>query len=150
MKNKGIRKLAEKYGIILIYLFGSQADKGKKYLKGENVKPDIFTDLDIAIAFEKKPAEPMEIYGTLFKEFSKIFEPFNIDLVFMHEHNALFQYEIIKGVRIYEKDELSTDEFEEGIMKRAEDMLFKKRIFDEEVMEAIENGYFEFEYSPNP
>jgi hypothetical protein len=27
---------------------------------------------------------------------------------------------------------------------------FKKKIFDKDIMEAIENGYFEFEYSPNP
>jgi predicted nucleotidyltransferase len=149
MKND-IRVLAERYGIIFIYLFGSQSDKGRRYLEGEVVEPDTFADLDVAIEFEKSPAEPMKTYGILFKEISKMFDPFNIDLVFMHELDALFQYEIIKGVRIYEKDEFSADEFEEGIMKRAEDLYFKKRIFDEEVMEAIENGYFEFEYSPNP
>jgi hypothetical protein len=32
MKND-IRALAERYGIILIYLFGSQADKGRRYLE---------------------------------------------------------------------------------------------------------------------
>lgn len=149
MKNKYIQKIAERYGIILIYLFGSQTNEGKEYLKGVDVKSDTSSDLDIAIAFEIPPEETINIYGTLFKEFSKVFDPFNIDLVFMHELNVLFQYEIIKGERIYEKDEFSADEFEEEIMKRAEDLLFKKRIFDEEVIEAIENGYFEFEYSPN-
>ena len=34
-------------------------------------------------------------------------------------------------------------------MRLAEDLQFKKKIFDEEVMEAIENGYFELEYRPN-
>lgn len=149
MKNKYIQTIAERYGIILIYLFGSLANEGKKYLKGVDVKPDTSSDLDIAIAFETPPEETMKIYGTLFKEFSKVFDPFNIDLVFMHELNVLFQYEIIKGERIYEKDEFSADEFEEKIMKRAEDLLFKKRTFDKEVIEAIENGYFEFEYSSN-
>ncbi len=67
----------------------------------------------------------------------------------MHEVSTLFQYEIINGVRIYEKDELLADEFEEGVMKSAEDLLYKKRIFNSEIMEAIEDGYFEFEYSPN-
>jgi len=68
----------------------------------------------------------------------------------MHEVNPLLQYEIIKGRRIYERDEFSADEFEERIMKMAEDLSFKKKIFDKDIMEAIENGYFEFEYSPNP
>jgi predicted nucleotidyltransferase len=150
MKDSNIRSLAQGYGIALIYLFGSQADKGKRYLKGEDVTPHVFSDLDVAVAFENPPAESIETYGILYKKFSEIFDLFNIDLVFMHEVNTLLQYEIIKGVRICEKDELFADEFEESIMKRAEDLLFKKRILDNEIMEAIENGYFEFEYSPNP
>jgi predicted nucleotidyltransferase len=150
MKNDDIRTLANRHGIVLIYLFGSQADNGKSYIEGEDVIADAFSDLDVAIAFENSPAEAIETYGILFKEISEIFDPFHIDLVFMHEVNTLFQYEITMGVRIYTKDELYADELEESIMKRAEDLLFKKRILDNEIMEAIENGYFEFEYSPNP
>jgi hypothetical protein len=68
----------------------------------------------------------------------------------MQEVNTLFQHEIIRGIRIYTRDESDADEFEEGIMKRSEDLLFKKRILDRDIMEAVENGYIEFEYSPNP
>jgi hypothetical protein len=68
----------------------------------------------------------------------------------MHEVNSLFQYEIIRGVRIYERDGLIADEFEERVMKIAEDLTFKKRTFDQEVLEAMEYGYFEFKYIPNP
>lgn len=88
----------------------------------------------------------MKIYGALYKEFSEVFEPFNIDLVFMHEVDILFQYEIIKGMRIFEEDESFADELEEMIMKRAEDLAFKKRIMNREILEAIEDGYIEFEY----
>ncbi|MEW6585668.1 MAG: nucleotidyltransferase domain-containing protein [Nitrospirota bacterium] len=150
MKDNDIRALTEKHNILLIYLFGSQAEAGKKYLQGEDVMPDTFSDLDIAVAFEKPPLEAMMTYGILYKEFSKIFDPFAIDLIFMHEMNVLFQYEIIRGVRIYERNESSADEFEEMIMKRSEDLSFKKKIFDGEVMEAMKDGYFEFEYSPHP
>jgi predicted nucleotidyltransferase len=150
MKDRDIKALAERYYIGLIYLFGSQADKGKGYLEGEEVMPEAFSDLDIAIAFENPPAEAIKIYGIFYKEFSEIFGLFNIDLIFMYEANTLFQYEIIKGVRVYEKDEPYADDFEERIMKRAEDLSFKKRILDNEILEAIENGYFEFEYRPNP
>src|SRR3989304_6930982 len=104
MRYKGMEEIAGRYGIIMVYLFGSQADKGKKYLSGEDVKPDTFSDLDIAITFEKPPEEVIRTYGELYKEISGIFGPFNIDLVFIHEVNPLFRYEIIKGVRIYEKD----------------------------------------------
>ncbi len=82
----------------------------------------------------------------LYREFSRVFEPFNIDLVFMDEVDTLFQYGIIRGVRIYAKDEGDADLFEETVMKKAGDLLFKKRLMNKEIMEAVEDGYFEFEY----
>lgn len=147
---KEIRRIAEQFDCILIYFFGSQAERGRRYLEGEVVRPEDFSDLDVAVAFRNPPAETIRIYGEIYKEISEVLEPFNIDLIFVHEMNPLFQHEIIKGIRIYEKEEDLTDEFEEGVMKRAEDLVFKKRVLDREIMEAIENGYIEFEYSPHP
>jgi predicted nucleotidyltransferase len=149
MKTGEIKSLAERYGITLVYLFGSQAIKGRNFLNGEDTVPEEHSDLDIAIAFKDIPSKPLKTYGELFKELSEIFEPFIIDLVFIHEMDILMQYEIVRGERIYEFDNLHADEFEENVMKRAEDLAFKKRIFNQEILEAIENGYFTFEYNPH-
>lgn len=146
---KELNKVAERFGCSLIYLFGSQAEIGRRYFEGEKVQPDPFADLDVVMAFTNPPENSFEVYGKLFREISEVFEPFRVDLVFMHEVHTLFQYEIIKGVRIFAQDEFIADEIEEDIMKRAEDLSYKKRIFDQEVMEALECGYFEFEYTPN-
>lgn len=142
--------IAERYGCNIIYLFGSQVDNGGRYVRGESVAIESSSDLDIAVVFEIPPLNIFKIYGSLYKGFSEIFEPFNVDIVFMHEVDTLFQYEVIKGVRIYEKDADAADQFEEGVIKRAGDLLYKKKIFDKEIMEAVEDGYFEFEYSPDP
>lgn len=149
MLENQIRAIAEKYCIILIYLFGSEAKRGKIYFEGGKVMPHPFSDLDVAVAFEKAPQEPMETYGCLYREISEVFFPFNVDLLFMQEVDTLFQYEIIKGIRIYVSDEFVADEFEEGIMKMSEGLLFKKRVLDLDIMETVENGYIEIEYSPN-
>lgn len=141
-----IRNIAEKYGIVLIYLFGSQPENGARYLQGNNINAEDLSDLDLAVSFKSIPSRPMKIYGALYVELSEIFEPFHIDLVFMHEVDVLFQYEIIKGKRIFEEDESLADELEEMVMKRAEDLAFKKRIMNREILEAIEDGYIEFEY----
>jgi len=141
-----IRKIAEKYGIALIYLFGSQSENGAGYLQDNNINAEGLSDLDLAVFFKSIPSDPMKIYGVLYKELSEVFEPFHIDLIFMHEVDVLFQYEIIKGIRIFEKDASFADELEEMIMKRAEDLAFKKRIMNREILEAIEDGYIEFEY----
>jgi len=150
MYDDRIKAIARKYGITLVYLFGSEAERGRIYFEGGKVTPHPFSDLDVAVAFEKALPEPMETYGRLYREISEIFVPFNVDLLFMQEVNTLFQHEIIRGIRIYAREESDADEFEEGIMKRSEDLLFKKRILDRDIMEAVENGYIEFEYSPNP
>jgi len=141
-----IRKIAKKYGIALIYLFGSQSENGARYLQGNDINTEKLSDLDLAVSFKIIPSHPMKIYGALYKELSEVFEPFNIDLVFMHEVDILFQYEIIKGIRIFEKNASFADELEEMVMKRAEDLAFKKRIMNREILEAIEDGYIEFEY----
>ncbi|HLA00561.1 MAG TPA: nucleotidyltransferase domain-containing protein, partial [Thermodesulfovibrionales bacterium] len=99
--------------------------------------------------FETPPADAIKTYGILYKEISEIFDPFRVDLIFMHEVDTILQYEILKGIRIFEKDEFSADEFEERIMKKAEDLLFKKRIFDKEIMEAMQDGFVEFKYNAN-
>jgi predicted nucleotidyltransferase len=147
---KDLRIIAEQFDCGLIYFFGSQAEEGRRYLAGEDVKPDLNSDLDVALALRNPPPLTISIYGEIYKEISEILEPFSIDLVFIHELDTLFQYEVIKGVRVYEKDERFADEFEEGVMKRAADLTFKKRMMDHEIMEAMKNGYFEFEYSANP
>ncbi|MFZ2053008.1 MAG: nucleotidyltransferase domain-containing protein [Candidatus Aminicenantales bacterium] len=141
-----MRNIAERYGIAIIYLFGSQSENGARYLQGKSLNAKDLSDLDMAVSFKSIPSDPMKTYGALYKELSEVFEPFNIDLVFMHEVDMLFQYEIIKGIRIFEKDASLADELEEMIMKRAEDLAFKKRIMNREILEAIEDGYIEFEY----
>lgn len=144
-----INEIAEKYEISMIYLFGSQAELGERYLHGEDIKPEPYSDLDIAVFFEKLPENSIKTYGELYRDFCILFEPFEIDLVFMHEQDSLFQYEIIKGIRIYAKDEEFADEYEELIMKKASDLSFKQKEFIRDVLEAIEDGYFQFEYKAN-
>lgn len=146
-KHGQIHAVAGKYGLSMIYLFGSQAIQGNHYLEGVDIIFDKTSDLDIAVAFRNLPTSLMETYGHLFRDMGEIFNPFDIDLVFLHEVDILLQYEIIKGVKIYGADEFLTDQFEENIMKQAGDLIYKKHIMDHEIMEAIENGYFKFEYT---
>lgn len=142
--------LAKKFGIALVYLFGSEAEKGRAFLEGDQAAPTPFSDLDVAVAFERIPSEPMEVYGHLYRELSEVFHPFNVDLLFFHEVDTLFRWEIIKGVRVYASDTFDVDTFEEDILKRSADLSYKRRLRDQDIMEAVEHGYIEFEYDPNP
>lgn len=138
-----LKEIFAGYGVKLAYLFGSQKEKGAEFLSGKTEKPERGSDLDIGLVFGQFPREPLEIYGELYAGLAVIFEPFEIDLVFLQETEVLFQYEAIKGILIYSEDEVFLDSYEEMIMKQAGDLCYKKMEFEEDFLEAVQNGYFE-------
>ena len=144
-RRKTLNTFCKKYRIILVYLFGTQQDAGLNYLQGYEVVTEKTSDLDIGILVKSLPDNMYEFYGNLYLDLSKLFEPCNVDIVFLHEVDALFKYEIICGHRIYASDEQMADEYEENIQKIASDLSSKRKIFEKDFYESIENGYFEIE-----
>lgn len=136
-------EIARRPGAALVYLFGSQAQAGARYLRGEEAVAESGSDLDVGVVFFHPPASAVPIYGEIYAELTHLFEPFRVDLVFLHEVNAIFRYEAILGECVYAASDAFQEEFEERTMKEAADLKFKKRIFDQEVLEAIRDGYFE-------
>jgi len=138
-------QLIEKHKVILAYLFGSQKNAGLKYLNEQEALIEETSDLDIGILLENPHVNMYRLCGDLYYDLSTIFEPFNIDIVFLHEVSFLLKFEIIKGHRIYTSDEGFADEYEENVIKFASDLSFKRRMFEKDFLEALENGYFEIE-----
>lgn len=140
-----LARVFKKNGIILAYLFGSQKEAGLKYLYEKKVIIEETSDLDIGILLKAPPVNMYKLYGNMYYDLSNIFDPFNIDIVFLHEANFLLKFDIIKGHRIYASDEKFADEYEEKVMKFASDLAFKRKMFEEDFLEALKNGYFEIE-----
>ena len=82
-------------------------------------------------------------------ELQSLISPFEADLLFLHEVDHLIQLEAIKGINIYSVDEEYRESYEEKVMMFSSDELeiFKRNEVD--FFEAIDNGYFEFEYKAN-
>lgn len=87
-KNK-IKKIAQKYGLKIVLLFGSQA-KGRSHPQ---------SDLDLAFYPQKKVDEQK-----LYEEFTHLFRRADIDLInFKENHNHLLRYQILsEGIPLYE------------------------------------------------
>ncbi len=66
-------QIFKKYNIDIVYLFGSQKDKGYAYLIGEKVVPDENSDLDIGVHLKEMPQNMFEYYGSLYAELSSFF-----------------------------------------------------------------------------
>jgi hypothetical protein len=95
------------------------------------------------VVFKIFPEDAFEAYGELYADLSLFFSPFKVDLIFLQETEALFQYEAITGVLVYCDDEVFLEVYEERVMKRASDLSFKRNEFEKDFLEAVKDGYFE-------
>lgn len=144
---KQVDKICKKYNIALCYLFGSQQDKGKALLKGGQVRmEDPESDIDFGVLFKIPPDNIPETYASLSLELQELVSPFRADLLFLHECDHLIQLEAIKGVNLYSVDGAFREEYEEKVMMFASDEMEIFKLNEKDLFEAIENGYFEFEY----
>lgn len=142
-----VKEICKKYNITLCYLFGSQQNNGKAILEGKKVEiSDPEADIDFAVLFRKPPENTLETYAYLSLDFQELVSPFKADLLFLHEVDHLIQLEAIKGTNIYSANDEFREEYEEKVMMFASDELEIFKLNEKDLFEAIENGYFEFEY----
>jgi len=144
---KKIEEICIRYNIALCYLFGSQKNVGDAILEGKQIElVDTESDIDFAVLFMIPPENTLETYAYLSLEFQELISPFRADLLFLHEVDHLIQLEVIKGINIYSVAEEFKDAYEEKVMMFASDELEIFKLNERDLFEAIEDGYFEFEY----
>ncbi len=142
-----IEKICKKYDLTLCYIFGSQKEQGETLLEGKPVElTDPESDIDFAVLFATPPQNNPEVYASLSLDLQDLVSPFKADLLFLHEVDHLIQLEAIKGINIYSLDEEYRDAYEEKAMMFASDELEIFKLNETDFLEAIDNGYFEFEY----
>lgn len=142
-----VEKICKKYNIALCYLFGSQQNKGKSLLEGKQVEMvDAESDIDFAVLFRRRPENTLETYASLSLDLQELVSTFKADLLFLHEVDHLIQLEAIKGINIYSVNDEFREEYEEKVMMFASDELEIFKLNEKDLFEAIEHGYFEFEY----
>ncbi len=144
---KQFEEICNKYNVGLCYIFGSQKEEGKSLLEGKHVDlTDAESDIDFAVSFTTPPQNSLEVYASLSLDLQDLVSPFKADLLFLHEVDHLIQLEVIKGINVYSVDEEYRDTYEEKVMMFASDELEIFKLNERDLLEAIDNGYFEFEY----
>ncbi len=144
---KQIDKICERYDLALCYLFGSQKEQGKALLEGSQVAlTDEESDIDFAVLFTKVPENTLETYAYLSLDLQDLVSPFKADLLFLHEVDHLIQLEAIRGINIYCLSERHRQAYEHKVMQFASDELEIFKLNEADFLEAIDHGYFEFEY----
>lgn len=141
-----LQEIFKKRRVLLAYLFGSNQEAGLRFLDGLPFEKQQTSDLDVGLLIPPSSETMYETYGNLYLELSRVFKPFDIDIVLLHEVHSLLKYEIISGHRIYAEDEQFADDYEDLVVKFASDLAVKRRMFEPDFAKAIEDGHFEIKH----
>jgi predicted nucleotidyltransferase len=135
------KEICKQNGIILAYLFGSQAHNGYKVINGERVvQKDPYADLDLGIILDDEnrlTGSMYKLHSTLYNQLDELFLPLRLDLVFLQETHSVFQFEAIKGICIYAASESIKEEYEHKILARAADFRWVLEQYYRERLEEL-------------
>jgi len=140
-KIAALKDVCKRYGIALIYLFGSSAEKANQHLHGHKVIiNDPLADIDIGVVFQQHlppAAERYFLYADIFNDMTGLFKPFPVDLSFLQENHAVFQVEALKGLCVFFIDTHFKDRYEDMILRRAADFKPVLELFLKEALEGV-------------
>lgn len=116
--DKKLKEIAEDYGLIEVYLFGSK-------ITGFARKD---SDLDVAVRFQNglpAIAQRGKIYGDIFSDLSTVFKGEKIDLTFIEEAPLHLQFKIVaEGELVYSKEKVQSLNFLEKVVNQYRDYKF--------------------------
>ena len=118
-----IRNLCKKYGIAILYAFGSRADEIRKVVAGEDkIDNDCLSDIDIAVKMLVGVTLNIRQKVELSIDIGDLFGVDKVDMVILSEADPFLAANIIRGERIYCVDETLADEFDLYVLRRAGDL----------------------------
>ena len=122
-KIKEIARLCRRYGVVILYAFGSLGGEAKYFLDG---KVDTLVregkDLDLGVKIEKSRKLSIKKKVEITGELETFFKATRVDLVVIREADPFVAANVIRGERLYCRDEFLADEYELYILRRAGDL----------------------------
>jgi len=120
---ESLKKLCERYGIAILYAFGSRAKEVAAWTEGRiSQLSDSVSDIDIGVKMTGSMfsiRQKVELASAL----EDLFGCRRVDLVVLDEADPFLAFEIIRGERLYAIDDVEADEYDLYVMRRAGDLL---------------------------
>lgn len=106
-----------------MYAFGSRCKELKRCIdEEETIQNNISSDADIGIKTSKDSYLSVRDKARLMMELEDLFKVDRVDLVILTEADPFLAANIIRGERLYCKDDYIADEYELYILRRAGDL----------------------------
>jgi len=115
--------MAEKYSLSVIYGFGSRSKEALNFISGRNrILSFKGADLDIGVLLQTKGRLTVHQKVDLAADLEDLFEAHRVDLVSLPEADPFLAANIIRGERLYCREETEADEYELYVLRRAGDL----------------------------
>ena len=116
-------RICRDYGILGLYLFGSRGKEIAARVRGEHVSGNE-SDSDLDVGVHPDPETHLSAIDKvqLAQALEDLFEVPRVDLVVLPEADPFLAANVIRGERVYAKDDYQADEYDLYILRRAGDL----------------------------
>jgi hypothetical protein len=130
-----IKGIASRYGLQIIYSFGSRAKEASDLVENRiEYLHSTPADLDIGVKSKKHLTVEEKVKIAIF--FEDLFDVSRVDLIVIPEVPIFLALEIVTGEILYTQDPTYEAEYQLYIMRQAADLLLYERMKQEMIMGA--------------
>ena len=119
-----LKKICGRYSIDTIYAFGSRGMELKLFAAGAgDIDRSKVSDFDVAVKITPQKSLSVRQKSQLTIDLEELFQLTKLDLVVINEADPFLAANIIRGERIFCRDEYLADQYELYVLRRAGDLI---------------------------
>jgi len=123
-QGEGLPGLCHRHGVAIMYAFGSRGREVRDWLAGGSAAPLSGTaDVDIGVRPTPEVSWGVEDKVRLAIALEDLFGCQRVDLVVLPEADPFLAAQIIRGERLFSRDEYEADEYDLYVLRRAGDLI---------------------------
>lgn len=117
-----LKQLCQQHHTSALYVFGSRAQEARKWLDGFQDDLRGSSDVDVGVLVAPGTIWSVKEKVRLALALENLMGCSRVDLVILQEADPFLAVEIIRGERLYVRDEYKADEYDLYILRRAGDL----------------------------
>jgi len=124
-RNERLSEIAQKFDLDIIYAFGSHGKEASSWISGEISVCSVSSQSDLDIGVRPSPGKQLSINEKVHLAIAleDFFSVSRVDVVVIPEADPFLAANVIRGERLYCKDEFRADEYDLYILRRAGDLI---------------------------
>ena len=120
---QSLEQLCQQYNVSILYVFGSRTLEARQWLDGILVDLHSPSDVDVGVRAASGATGSVKDKVRLALALETLMGCGRVDLVVLQEADPFLAVEIIRGERLYARDEYEADEYDLYILRRAGDLI---------------------------